>query len=203
LEIANTRNQTITMFKPVRPNKISLSYSDEILGAKTEVPLRSNNPTSSFPSFRHSSADLEELDQLPILADPDPLPGDCKVKEYILENVTPYLGDSSFLKGPTERTLKAWKRCEELMEEELKRGGVLDVDTHTASTIISHAPGYVLSKDEDVIVGLQTDEALKRSCKPRGGFSVVRKALESYGYEADPQMKKTYTEVCLTCADLC
>jgi hypothetical protein len=183
------------MFKPIRPNKVALSYSDETRTAKKHVQLRMNNPSSSFPSFRHSSDDLSALDQLPVLENPEPLPGDCKVKEFILEKVTPYHGDGSFLEGPTERTLKSWQRCEELMEEELKRGGVLDVDTHTASTITSHAPGYVLSKDEDVILGLQTDEPLKRSCKPKGGFSVVRKALESYGYKPDPEMKKTYTEV--------
>ena len=190
-----TNIQRTTMFKPVRPGKVSLSYSDKTRCERKEVQLRSNNAAASFPTFRHSSIDLLELDTLPVLDNPEPLPGDCKVKEFILEKVTPYDGDSSFLEGPTERTLKSWKRCEDLMEEELKRGGVLDVDTHTASTITSHGPGYVLSKEEDVIVGLQTDEPLKRSCKPRGGFSVVRKALESYGYTPDPEMKKTYTEV--------
>lgn len=136
------------------------------------------------------------LNQLPILENPEPLPGDCNVKEFILENVTPYDGDSAFLAGATERTLKSWARCEELMEQELERGGVLDVDTHTPSTITSHAPGYVLNKEDDIICGIQTDEPLKRSCKPKGGFSVVKNALQSYGYEADPQMRKTFTEVC-------
>jgi len=191
------------MFKPIRPNKISLFYSDETRDLKKtkdhHVSLRLNNASASFPSFRHSSEDLLGMDQLPVLDDPTPLPGDCNVKDFILEKVTPYEGDSSFLEGPTERTLKSWKRCEELMETELAKGGVLDVDTHTASTITSHPPGYVLSKEEDVIVGLQTDEPLKRSCKPRGGFSVVRKALQSYGYEPDAQMKKTYTEVSSIC----
>jgi hypothetical protein len=187
------------MFRPVRPATISLSYSEDSRGAsKDKSSIRNNH--ASFPSFRHSYDDIMEAaavqaEDVPTLENPVPLPGDCNVKEYILENVTPYDGDASFLKGPTERTLKSWQRCEELMEMELKNGGILDVDTKTASTITSHAPGYVLSKEEDVICGLQTDEPLKRSCKPRGGFSVVRSALESYGYETDPQMKKTYTEV--------
>ncbi len=180
------------MFRPVRPTTIQLSYSDETRVKKTPE-LRTNH--GSFPSFRHSSEDLSAQDQLPTLDTPMALPGDCNVKEFILENIIPYDGDSSFLKGPTERTLKSWTHCETLMDLELEKGGVLDVDTIKPSTITSHAPGYVLSKEEDVIVGLQTDEPLKRSCKPRGGFSVVKNALESYGYKPDPAMRKIYTEV--------
>jgi formate C-acetyltransferase len=123
------------------------------------------------------------------------LPGDCNVKEYILTHVTPYDGDAAFLAPPTARTLKTWKRCEELIELERQRG-ILDVDTRKASTITSHGPGYVLSREEDIIVGLQTDEPLKRACKPRGGFHVVGSALKSYGYQPDPDMAKTYTKVC-------
>ena len=137
---------------------------------------------------------IQDVDiKLPKLKTPDQLPGDCDIKSFINENVTPYLGDESFLSKPTERTLKTWSRCEELMELERQKG-ILDVDTATASTILSHAPGYVLSPEEDVIKGLQTDAPLKRSCKPKGGFRVVKAALESYGYKADPAMAKTYLE---------
>ncbi len=128
------------------------------------------------------------------LRNPRSLPGDCHIKDYILAHVAPYDGDSSFLAPPTARTLKAWKRCEELIEVERQRG-ILDVDTKIASTITSHRPGYVISKEEDIIVGLQTDKPLKRACKPRGGFQLVANALKSYGYQPCPEMAKTYSDV--------
>jgi formate C-acetyltransferase len=123
-----------------------------------------------------------------------PLPGDCNVERFILDNVTPYDGDESFLADPTERTLKALAKLSQLLEEERERGGVWSVDTEIPSTITSHAPGYLLSESEDIIKGLQTDSALKRSCKPRGGFKVVEKALKDYGYEPSASMKETYTQ---------
>mmetsp|Transcript_1102 Transcript_1102/g.2196 ORF Transcript_1102/g.2196 Transcript_1102/m.2196 type:complete len:1039 (-) Transcript_1102:151-3267(-) len=129
---------------------------------------------------------------MPTLDVPVALPGDCHVKAYIQQHVRPYTGDASFLAPATERTTASWRRCEELMEQERVKGGLLDVDTTTASTITSHKPGYVLSAEQDVIAGLQTDAPLKRSCKPLGGFRVVQSALRSYGYEADPSMEATY-----------
>lgn len=117
--------------------------------------------------------------------------GDMHVDKYILDNITPYNGNDSFLAEPTERTLRCWKKCEELMVVERENGGVLDVDTKTAATITSHQPGYVL--DEDIIVGLQTDMPLKRACKPRGGWRMVESALKAYGYEPDLEMAEIYT----------
>jgi formate C-acetyltransferase len=190
------------MFKPktVLSHKVRLSYSDSNRLDKKSAPLRNN--FGSFPSLR-SDEDLEQLgnewnqrigeaSKLPRLEAPEAFPGDCNVKEYVLEHVTPYDGDASFLAPATDRTKKTWTRCEELMELECQRG-ILDVDTKTPSTITSHGPGYVLSKEEDVIYGLQTEEPLKRACKPLGGFKVVQGALESYGYKADPEMAKIYT----------
>ena len=97
--------------------------------------------------------------------------------------------------GPTARTQKALAKFNDLLIKERENGGVLSVDTETPSTITSHAPGYLLSKDEDVIVGLQSEEPLKRTCKPKGGFGVVKKALESYGYEPGEKIKFYETDV--------
>ena len=203
-----------TMFRPktVASHKMRLQYSEDTR-EKSHLPhFRTNH--GSFPSFHDNSTLLpgksnsdkagekliKTIQEIASVGSPEQLPGDCAVKQFVLENFTPYLGDSEFLAPPTERTIKSWKRCEELMELERQRG-ILDVDTRIASTITSPGPGYVLSKDEDVICGLQTDEPLKRSCKPRGGFNVVAKALKSYGYEPDPEMAKTYGEVRKVWAD--
>mmetsp|Transcript_62411 Transcript_62411/g.148959 ORF Transcript_62411/g.148959 Transcript_62411/m.148959 type:complete len:787 (+) Transcript_62411:79-2439(+) len=136
----------------------------------------------------------DKLGHFTPLATPAPLPGDCDVKGFIRSNVRPYHGDEAFLSPPTKRTLQAWQRCEELMKQELANGGVLDVDTKRASSVTSHPPGYVLSAELDVIKGLQTDAPLRRACKPRGGWSTVKAALQSYGIEANAEMERTYTE---------
>jgi len=183
-----------TMFRPttVSHHKMRLGYSEETRKASKPPQHRANHGT--FPTFRPAQNGAGDVTMdLPNISTPSALPGDCLVKEYILDNITPYDGDSSFLAPATDRTKKSWARCEELMAIELERG-IYDVDTKTASTITSHAPGYVLSKEEDVVVGIQTDEPLKRSCKPKGGYKVVDASLKSYGYEGDPAMKKTYTE---------
>jgi formate C-acetyltransferase len=138
---------------------------------------------------------MDELEQFlekpALLKTPEPLPGDCDIAAFVTQNVKPHTGDASFLQPATARTLSSWARVEELMELERQKG-ILSADTKIASTITSHAPGYVLSPELDCIVGLQTDEPLKRSCKPRGGFRVVETALQSYGYEADPAMAATF-----------
>ena len=122
---------------------------------------------------------------------PTPLssPGDCDVKSYIRDNAKFYDGDSSFLVGPTPRTRRALEKFKKLLSDEREAGGVLSVDCETPSTITSHAPGYLLSKDEDVIVGMQADEPLRRTCKPHGGYGVVKNALEAYGYEPGEKIK--------------
>ena len=83
------------------------------------------------------------------------------VRDYIVKNYTPYDGNEEFLEKPTKNTLKLWDELSALMKEERERGGVWDIDTKTISTISAHAPGYINKKLEK-IVGLQTDQPLKR-----------------------------------------
>ena len=115
------------------------------------------------------------------------------VREFIQLNYTPYEGDESFLEGPTENTKKLWEKVSALLQEEHKKGGTLDVDTSTVSTITSHKPGYI-DKDLEKIVGLQTDAPLKRAIMPFGGIRMVKQACEAYGYELDPEIEKIFTE---------
>ncbi|MEY9874245.1 formate C-acetyltransferase [Streptacidiphilus sp. MAP12-33] len=114
------------------------------------------------------------------------------VRDFIQANYTPYLGDDTFLAGPTERTTAVWKKITDLFPEE-RRKGVLDIDAHTPSTITAHGPGWI-DQDKDLIVGLQTDAPLKRAIMPYGGWRMVAGALETYGYPVDPELEKVFTE---------
>ncbi|MGA8941153.1 MAG: formate C-acetyltransferase [Thermoactinomyces sp.] len=115
------------------------------------------------------------------------------VRDFIVQNYTPYYGDHSFLEGPTERTKKLFQKVSKLFEEEIKNGGVLDVDTHTVSTITSHKPGYI-DQELEQIVGLQTDAPLKRAIMPFGGIRMVKNSCDAYGYELDPQVEEIFTK---------
>lgn len=115
------------------------------------------------------------------------------VSNFIKMNYTPYDGDSSFLQGPTERTEKTMKRVNELLIEENKKGGVLDVDTERVLSILSHDAGYVVDKDTDIIVGLQTDAPLKRGVSPFAGLRNTVQACNAYGYELSEKIKDEFT----------
>ena len=114
------------------------------------------------------------------------------VADFVYNNITPYEGDASFLVGATERTKKLWNKCLEAIEEERQNGGVRSIDAKTISTITSHAAGYI-DRENELIVGLQTDELLKRAIKPFGGWKVVEKACIENGVELDPEVKKIFT----------
>ncbi|MFG2028816.1 formate C-acetyltransferase [Streptomyces sp. NPDC048825] len=113
------------------------------------------------------------------------------VRDFIQANYTPYEGDSTFLAGPTERTLAVWGKVARLFPEERRRG-ILDVDTGLPSTITSHRPGFI-DRDRELIVGLQTDAPLRRAIMPNGGLRMVENGLKAYGYKADPFVKRVFS----------
>lgn len=114
------------------------------------------------------------------------------VRDFIQLNYTPYDGDDSFLETPTERTLRVWDTLIQMFPEEIKKG-VYDIDNKTPGTITSHAPGYI-NEDDNLIVGIQTDEPLKRAMIPNGGWRMVENALATYGYEVDETIKEIFTK---------
>ncbi|MBD0322645.1 MAG: formate C-acetyltransferase [Aldersonia sp.] len=113
------------------------------------------------------------------------------VRDFIQRNYTPYEGDASFLVGPTERTTALWGKLAAMFPAEREKG-IYDVDWKTPATITSHAPGYI-DKDNELIVGLQTDAPLKRAIMPNGGWRMVEDALKTYGYPVDEDVKKIFT----------
>ncbi|MBU3160948.1 formate C-acetyltransferase [Clostridium frigoris] len=121
------------------------------------------------------------------------------VKDFIQKNYTLYEGDDSFLVGKTDKTNKVWDKANSLILEEIKKG-IIDVETNEISGIDNFKPGYI-DKDNEVIVGLQTDAPLKRIVNPFGGFRMVEQSLKEYGYELNkdikeffPKYRKTHNE---------
>src|ERR1043165_5613306 len=112
------------------------------------------------------------------------------VRDFIQQNYEPFEGDETFLAPATERTTKLWDKLQELFVEE-RRKGVLDI-SQVPSSITAHAPGYI-DRDNELIVGLQTDAPLKRAIMPNGGFRMVLNALKTYGYEPDPHVVEAFT----------
>ncbi len=113
------------------------------------------------------------------------------VRDFIVKNYTPYDGDESFLTKPTKNTIKLWDLLCDRMKEERNRGGVYDIDTKTISTITAHAPGYI-DKNLETIVGLQTDEPLKRAIMPFGGIRLVYKEMEEYNRQMDADVANVF-----------
>ncbi len=116
---------------------------------------------------------------------------EINVRDFIQQNYKPYEGDDSFLAHATERTKKIWDRLNELFIEERKKG-VLDI-SQIPSSITSHSAGYI-DRENEVIVGLQTEAPLKRAIMPNGGLRMVLTALKAYGYEPDPKVVETFSK---------
>lgn len=117
---------------------------------------------------------------------------EINVRDFIQENYTPYEGDEMFLAEATEATKTLWKKILVMLDIERDKGGVYDVSTKIASTITSHNPGYI-EKELEKIVGLQTEEPLRRALFPRSGLPALEKALENYGYKLDDNIKDIYS----------
>jgi formate C-acetyltransferase len=116
---------------------------------------------------------------------------EVNVRYFIQQNYEPYDGDASFLQPATARTQRVWSKLQALFVEERKKG-VLDV-SQIPGSITAHPPGYI-DRDDEIIVGLQTDAPLKRAIMPNGGFRLVVSALKAYGYEPDPNIVETFTK---------
>ena len=116
---------------------------------------------------------------------------EINVRDFIMRNYKPYEGDASFLAGATPRTEALMKKLQGLFALERQFGGVLDIDTSTVSSLASFSPGY-LDKENEIIVGLQTNRPLKRSVNPFGGIRMVRQACEAYGYKLSPKVEEEF-----------
>lgn len=116
---------------------------------------------------------------------------EINVRDFIQQNYEPYEGDESSLQPATLRTTKIWDHLNKLFVEE-RRKGVLDV-SQVPSSITAHAPGYI-DRDNEIIVGLQTEAPLKRAIMPNGGLRMVVNALKAYGYEPDPHVVEAFSK---------
>ena len=116
---------------------------------------------------------------------------EINVRDFIQKNYKEYTGDDSFLAGATERTASLMKKVETLFALERQYGGVLDIDTDTVSSLNAYAPGYV-DKQNELIVGLQTNRPLKRGLNPFGGMRMVKQACEAYGYKVSRKVEEEF-----------
>ena len=117
---------------------------------------------------------------------------EINVRDFIQNNYTPYTGDDSFLKPSSEKTRKVWNKLTEMFKVEREKG-VYDTETKLPQSITTYGPGYI-AKDNEVVVGLQTDAPLKRGIFPKGGIRMVENSLEAYGYHLDPMTKEIFTK---------
>jgi formate C-acetyltransferase len=124
--------------------------------------------------------------------EPGPWQDSIDVRDFIQRNYTPYEGDASFLAGPTERTLGVWQKLTDMFPEERAKG-VYDVDATTPALITAHKPGYI-DKDNEIIVGLQTDAPLKRAIMPFGGWRMVATSLQTYGFPVSEELETIFTK---------
>jgi len=147
-----------------------MSIAEPLSNPLTDIPQ--DDPWRSFPAGKWTDT--------------------IDVRGFIQAAYTPYEGDDSFLAGPTPRTTAVWNKIVSMFPQERAKG-VYDVDWATPASITAHGPGYICD-DDTLIVGLQTDAPLKRAIMPFGGWRMVTKELETYGYPVDPELEKVFTQ---------
>ena len=118
---------------------------------------------------------------------------DIDVRDFIQNNYTPYDGDELFLESPSTNTLLLWDKLKKLQKEERKKNGVLNMETEKVSTLTSYGPGYI-DKNLEKIVGLQTDEPIKRAFMPFGGIKMSEQACETYGYKPSDKLHEIFNK---------
>ncbi|MBQ7044126.1 MAG: formate C-acetyltransferase [Clostridia bacterium] len=116
---------------------------------------------------------------------------EINVRDFIQQNYKEYCGDEAFLSKATERTENLMAKVQELFRKERAKGGVLDIDTETVSSLTSYAPGYI-DKENELIVGMQTDSPLKRGVNPFGGIRMARQACAAYGYKLSDKVEQEF-----------
>lgn len=119
------------------------------------------------------------------------------VRDFVLQNITPYDGDATFLTTATERTRILWDICKDAIKEEIANDGVRAIDTETVSVINAFSAGYI-DRALEVVVGLQTDELLKRAMKPYGGIKVVEKACQEHGLKVSERVSDIFSSYAKT-----
>ena len=115
---------------------------------------------------------------------------EINVSDFIANNYTEYTGDGSFLEGPTDATTQLWNELKPKLAIEREKG-IYNTETKIPSQIDAYGPGYI-NKDLEKIVGVQTDEPLKRAIFPNGGLRMVENSLEAFGYSIDPSTKEIF-----------
>ncbi|ORX37463.1 PFL-like glycyl radical enzyme, partial [Piromyces finnis] len=167
------------------------SVMNNISGFKTTTTTTTASTASStFNSIQNKSYATQVESEI---ADDAMKKSEIDVEGWIKKHYTPYEGDATFLEGPTEKTKKLFAKAEQYLAKERENGGLYDVDPHTPSTITSHKPGY-LDKENEVIVGYQTDEPLKRAIKPFGGVNMVKNALAAVNVPMDENIEHIFSD---------
>ncbi|ORX37465.1 formate C-acetyltransferase [Piromyces finnis] len=157
----------------------------------TTTTTTASTASSTFNSIQNKSYATQVESEI---ADDAMKKSEIDVEGWIKKHYTPYEGDATFLEGPTEKTKKLFAKAEQYLAKERENGGLYDVDPHTPSTITSHKPGY-LDKENEVIVGYQTDEPLKRAIKPFGGVNMVKNALAAVNVPMDENIEHIFSDI--------